>query len=299
MLQHDIEVAGHIWILAEKAHCELDDHPNRLARLLKSVRADAWVVISPSRSILSWFSEQSLPAIAFGGATTEFPLAGAGVNIVPPVREAVQRLTSLGHRRIVLIAPPHWRQPTPSRTLQAYFDELTVQGITPSEYHAPDWEQSASGLNRLLESLFRVTPPTALLVVEPVVFSESTSIARTPGGLPYLSGPGSHVPLVSTGHCAPPLRPAIAGTSNRQLGRFHSPGKTGPVLPTVPCGVLRGRIDRPSAGHIIVPTLSTHGLIRAPTTASSDSRSTSGSLAAQAIPRRTRSRYRGSSKVHV
>jgi len=144
MLQHDIEVAGHIWIVAEKAHCELDDDFHRLSRLFRTIRADAWIVISPSRSLLLWFSQQAIPTIAFGGASMEFPVAGAGVDIVPPVRKAVQRLTSLGHRRIVLIAPPHWRHPTPSRTLQAYLDELTFQNISPNEYHAPAWEQSGA-----------------------------------------------------------------------------------------------------------------------------------------------------------
>jgi DNA-binding LacI/PurR family transcriptional regulator len=167
MLQYEIEAAEHIWILADKTHSELEDDPQRIAKLVKKSKADAWIVIAPSRQVLAWFSAQTVPTIAFGGASLEFPIAGAAVDILPPVREAVRKLTTLGHRRIVLIAPPQWRQPAPSRTLQGYFDELKAQGITPGEYHAPAWDQTAAGLHALLDSLFRVTPPTALLVVEP------------------------------------------------------------------------------------------------------------------------------------
>jgi DNA-binding LacI/PurR family transcriptional regulator len=166
-LQNEIEAAGHIWIIADKTQGDLDDDPQRIARLAKVTRADAWIVVSPSRQVLDWFSANPVPAIAFGGASLEYTLAGAAIDIVPPVREAVRQLAALGHRRIVLVAPPHWRLPAPSRTLQAYLDELSAQGIAPGEYHAPAWEQSAAGLHQLLDSLFRVTPPTALLVVEP------------------------------------------------------------------------------------------------------------------------------------
>jgi LacI family transcriptional regulator len=167
MLQHEIEAAGNIWILADKTHVDLEDDSQRISRLVKTTRADAWIVISPSRRMLEWFSSQPVPTIAFGGASLEFSIAGAALDILPPVREAVRNLTKLGHRRIVLISPPQWRQPAPSRTLQAYLDELKAQGVTPGEYHAPAWEQSGDGLHALLDSLFRVTPPTALLVVEP------------------------------------------------------------------------------------------------------------------------------------
>jgi DNA-binding LacI/PurR family transcriptional regulator len=167
MLQYEIEAAGHIWILADKTHGELGDDLQRIARVVKRARADAWIVIAPSRKVLGWFSAQPVPAITFGGASMEFSIAGAAVDILSPVREAVRHLTKLGHRRIVLIAPPQWRTPAPSRTLQGYLDELKAQGVNPSEYHAPAWDQSATGLHTLLDSLFRVTPPTALLVVEP------------------------------------------------------------------------------------------------------------------------------------
>lgn len=166
-LRHDIETAGDIWIVADKSQSELGDDLSRMDRMVKSTRADAWVIVAPSRKTQEWFSQQSFPTIAFGGASVDFLIAGAAVDVVPPIQEAVRELTSLGHRRIVLIAPPQWRLPAPSRSLQAYLDELRANGVTPSDYHAPEWDQTPDGLHRLLDSLFRVTPPTVLLIVEP------------------------------------------------------------------------------------------------------------------------------------
>ncbi len=38
------------------------------------------------------------------------------------------------------------------------------------DYNLPDWEETPKGLRRLLNSLFRVTPPTALIIDEPNLF---------------------------------------------------------------------------------------------------------------------------------
>jgi DNA-binding LacI/PurR family transcriptional regulator len=44
---------------------------------------------------------------------------------------------------------------------------LAGVGIIPGPYNVPDWDESPEGLRKLLRLLFYVTPPTALLVVEP------------------------------------------------------------------------------------------------------------------------------------
>lgn len=166
-LRHDIEAAGHVWSLATKTHRDLADEPKAIAKLVSAADVDAWIIVAGSRGLLEWFSLQKVPAIAFGGASMEMPIPFSSIDFVPPTRALVRHLTALGHRRIVLISPPQWRDPIPSRTLQAYLDELRAQGIQTGEYNAPAWEESAAGLHHLLKSLFRVTPPTALLVVEP------------------------------------------------------------------------------------------------------------------------------------
>ena len=166
-LRHDIDSAGHVWVPQNKTRRELEGHPERIAKVVAGADADAWIVVSGSSGLLEWFVKQKVPAIAFGGSRSEMPIAGSAIDGVPAVRAAVRHLTALGHRRIVLISPSSWRQPIPSRTQQAFLDELLAQGIAASEYNAPTWAETPAGLQVLLHSLFRVTAPTGLLLVEP------------------------------------------------------------------------------------------------------------------------------------
>jgi DNA-binding LacI/PurR family transcriptional regulator len=47
---------------------------------------------------------------------------------------------------------------------------LGESGIEVNDYHFPYWEDTKEGFHQCLESLFQVTPPTALLVQESVLF---------------------------------------------------------------------------------------------------------------------------------
>ena len=38
-----------------------------------------------------------------------------------------------------------------------------MKPASPGDYHTPDWEETPEGLDRLMEELFRLTPPTAIL----------------------------------------------------------------------------------------------------------------------------------------
>ena len=79
-------------------------------------------------------------------------------------------MIGLGHRRIVLLARRMRRLPQPGASEQAFLDELAAHGIETSSYHLPDWEESVDGFNERLESLFRVTRPTALIIDEVPLF---------------------------------------------------------------------------------------------------------------------------------
>ena len=63
------------------------------------------------------------------------------------------------------------RVPDPGQSENAFLNELESNGIPPSSYNLPDWTESVDGLHSRLESLFRVTPPTALIVDEAPVFA--------------------------------------------------------------------------------------------------------------------------------
>ena len=83
---------------------------------------------------------------------------------------ATRTLIQLGHRRIVLLARTGRRLPEPGATERAFLDELAVAGLSPDAYHLPDWEVSIKGFHDRLNSLFRWTPPTALIIQEAIFY---------------------------------------------------------------------------------------------------------------------------------
>lgn len=159
----NIQSTGHECVMAHLPSNLKSSAQQRLRRLVESTHADAWVIYRGSQKVLEWFSQSTVPALAFAGRYDALPIAAVGMDASSVMHEVIRRLTDLGHRRIVTLCPLRSRQPKPALFLQAVLEALRSAGISPSEYHVPDWEESPQGCRRLLESLFRVTPPTALL----------------------------------------------------------------------------------------------------------------------------------------
>lgn len=166
-LQHAIDSAGHACFFADGYQARLRHDPKKIAQLVRDTPADAWVVFAGAGQTLQWFASQPIPAIAFGGRCIGVPIASVGTDTTRALSEAVRELASLGHRRIVLICPQNWRKPAPGRIAQTFVSRLAECEITSDEYNLPDWEETPEGLQTLLNSLFHITPPTALFVVEP------------------------------------------------------------------------------------------------------------------------------------
>lgn len=116
-----------------------------------------------------------MPAFALFGRFRRLPLAATGLNKAPAFRAAVRRLAELGHRRIVLFQPKHNREPTHSLLVRESLEEMKANGIKTGPYNIPDWEQSPAGLRRCLDSLFAVSPPTAIIFDRPneLIFAQS------------------------------------------------------------------------------------------------------------------------------
>ena len=167
-IQRGLEAAGHVCIFAPKTQECLRHDLKRIVRMVGATKADAWVVDSGSGELIEWFSRQETPAIGLGGRRSEAPLARVAVDLTSGFQEAVRRLIALGHRRIVLICPQVWRLPKPGHLVQVFLNELPAKSPATVDYHVPAWEQTADGFHTLLESLFRITPPTALIVIEPM-----------------------------------------------------------------------------------------------------------------------------------
>ncbi|MCE9611140.1 MAG: substrate-binding domain-containing protein [Chthoniobacter sp.] len=173
-LQHQLEDAGHSVDYADQCMVELDMDLRRIARMVEKTEADAWLVVAGSRAVLQWFSERSQPVFALFGHWRGLPIAGTGPNKVPAIRTAVRLLIELGHQRIVMLVRPRRRLPTPGVPEQAFLDELEAHGLMrgrPDHFNLPDWEETVEGLHHILGELFRVTPPTALIVQEAAIFA--------------------------------------------------------------------------------------------------------------------------------
>ena len=166
-LRHRLVEAGHAAFFASKTLLELGMNVKRVQRLVAASGADAWVVISAPRAVLEWFSTQQVPAFALFGRRRSVRIAGAGPDLVPAMRAAVHRLVALGHRRIVMIER---RAAESNAVVRAALEDMASLGLPTGPYNLPVWDDTAVGLRRVLDELFRLTPPTALIIDEAFLF---------------------------------------------------------------------------------------------------------------------------------
>jgi len=164
-LQQQLTEVGCHCQFTDRALSDFDHQPQRISRYVADNEADVWIVISAPCDVLEWFEQQSFVTIAWDGRHRHLSLPGSGSNLVPAIREATRHLISLGHRRIAYLAPPIIRQPSISTSGQAFLEELNTRGgSTASSYHLPEFPSDPHGMEIALKEMFRVTPPTALIV---------------------------------------------------------------------------------------------------------------------------------------
>lgn len=164
---HLLLKAGHAASFASKSLVELGEDLGRVSSYINQTPADAWMVVSGPRDLMEWCSQQEIPIFALAGRRRGLNIAGTGPNKEPALHEALDRLIQLGHRRIVMLARKVRRVPKPGQFEQAFLEYLASHDISVSQaYNLPDWEDNADGLHRIVDSLFALTPPTALIIGE-------------------------------------------------------------------------------------------------------------------------------------
>lgn len=177
--QHDEHMITLRYRLAEKGHqvtvaprtlSELKFDVKRVARMIEKTGGDAWVVRSGPRPVLEWFAARPVPTFAMFGRQTGIPMASVANLKSPVLAEALRRLVDLGHRRIVLLTREERRKPVPGLMERRFLEELERLGVPVGAYNLPDWEDDKGSFQRCLEEVFRHTPPTALILSEPVFF---------------------------------------------------------------------------------------------------------------------------------
>lgn len=166
-IQRRLKEEGRDVHIAEKSLVDMRLNVSQIARMVGRTKTDAWVVFSSTQEILEWFATQSTPTFALFGRFRKVPLAAIGLDKAPAFRAAIRRLAELGHRRIVLLQPKHNREPIPARLVRESLEEMEANGIKTGPYNIPDWEQSPAGLQKRLDALFALSPPTALILDRP------------------------------------------------------------------------------------------------------------------------------------
>lgn len=163
---HQLSALGHIVSFSDKSLQDFGMNVKRVATYVEKNPADAWVVLGGSREILQWFAERNLPVFAKFGRCSDIAISGVRVNKVPALTDAVRKLVSLGHRRIVMLARSERRKPNPGLLEREFLEELERNGIKTGPYHLPDWDDNIEGFHRCLDALFTTTPPTAIFLSE-------------------------------------------------------------------------------------------------------------------------------------
>jgi DNA-binding LacI/PurR family transcriptional regulator len=162
-----IEAAGHVCVFESTSIVSMGSHPSRLAKLLEAEQADAWIVVGAPKDVLEWFVARQVPVLAFGGRFQDLPVACCATSIGAGIRSAMDLLRHYGHRRVSLMVTDILKQPKPVPSVDLFHSILREWGVTPSEYHLPSYEETTEGIQQCMGKLFQVTPPTALLVLDP------------------------------------------------------------------------------------------------------------------------------------
>ena len=170
-MQHKLQDAGHSAGFVPKTLHQLGMDVERVARFIQDTDMDAWIIVAGSRGVLEWFADQPLPAFALFGRRRGVPIAGTGPDKLSAMQKAVERMLEIGHRRIVLLMREEHRKPRPGYLAQAFLDAMESHGLQTGPYNLPDWENTPKDFRRCLDSLFRHTPPSALIIDEAFLFN--------------------------------------------------------------------------------------------------------------------------------
>lgn len=167
---HVLREAGHDAFFTNTSLVEMNFNLKRIANHVNQTECDAWIACSAPREVTQWFASGSKPALSLFGRRRGVPIASAGPDKSSAIAAGTERLIKLGHRRIVLLVRRERILPVPGTPERAFLAALAAHGVTPGSYHLPEWEDTMEGFQDRLESLFQMTPPTALIVDEMMLF---------------------------------------------------------------------------------------------------------------------------------
>ncbi len=151
---------------APKTIIELERSVYKISQMILSMQLDAWIVPAASREILEWFKDSGIPVYAVFGRHSKLKMDGFSFDATEGIKALASKLIALGHKRVTWIARKEQRQPALGNNEKVFFEQLSEHGIRPNSFTLPEWEETPEGFQDLLDSLFKVTPPTALIIPE-------------------------------------------------------------------------------------------------------------------------------------
>lgn len=166
-IEYKLQRAGHASTFSSKTLTGMRMDVGRVARYVEGAGADAWVVVGGNREVLEYFADRPEPAYALFGRQNSVSIPGSVIDNAATLVGAVERLIALGHRRIVTLTREERRKPSPGLFERLFLETLSRHGIPSGAYNLPDWDEGPGGLQRCLDALYGVTPPTALILAEP------------------------------------------------------------------------------------------------------------------------------------
>ena len=170
-LKNLLEENGHKPFFTEKSLIDLKMDPRKVSNFINKNNSDAWVVGSGSREILKWFHSIEVPTFALFGHYSDIPIAAISPEKSPALTKATRHLIKLGHQRITLLCRKHLRGSNPTPFVSTMLKELENSGIKTSDFNLPEWQEDKKGFNEIMNSLFKITPPTAIIADEAFMYT--------------------------------------------------------------------------------------------------------------------------------
>ena len=125
-----------------------------------------WIVGAGTREVLEWFAGTDFPTFALFGSRQGVDIAGVGPDYLPGLLALIRHLIGLKHRRIVILSRRGRRTGGSGRLEKSLLDEMEAHDLPTGPFNLPSWEDNAAGFRRCLDSLFKYTPPTAMIIEE-------------------------------------------------------------------------------------------------------------------------------------
>lgn len=131
-------------------------------------RHHRWLLISPSGNIVRWAMKKNLQVICLGGSVCDLPPPLVCLSISSLLKASFEKMVFLGHQKICLMTSRRTSNMFPH--LADFVGELFQKHYIP--YHQPynlplPEDDTPQSFQDCLESLFQLTPPTAIITAEP------------------------------------------------------------------------------------------------------------------------------------